>query len=175
MAKVRKPREGFQLEDLNLQPIMNLVCILIPFLLLCAAFVQYASINVSSPRFGSAATRDEERPPDEKPPLNLTVFITDEGFRIAARGGVLGGSAGADTGSSGPSIRKKGEDYDYEGLTKKLREIKDLPEVQEETNVIIGAEPDIKYDVIIKAMDACRRDDKGKLLFPDVTISTGIA
>jgi len=52
----RKPSERRHLEepdnDLNLIPMMNLICLLIPFLLLSAEFIKIAVINVSSPQLG---------------------------------------------------------------------------------------------------------------------------
>ena len=58
----RGHREEEALEELNLIPIMNLIVILIPALLLTAAFVQFAVINVSAPQIGSGVA--QTKPPD---------------------------------------------------------------------------------------------------------------
>jgi biopolymer transport protein ExbD len=153
---------------------MNLVCLLIPFLLLTATFVQYAVINVNAPKFNQSAS---QQPPPDRLPLNLTVLVTDQGFTITARGQNLGtGSAGIDaSANAGPTIPKKrigGElKYDYPGLTKKVRELKD--ENDEESQVNIGAERNIEYETIVQVMDATRADEKGEL-FPNVVLLGGV-
>lgn len=157
-----------EVNELNLIPIMNLIIILIPALLLSAAFVQFAVINVSAPQIGSNS--NEKPPEDDKPPLNLTVAVTDKGFTVAGTGAVLGGQEGTE--EAGPTVPKgPGGEYDYEALTAKLAEIKDA--FPDETKVILNAEPDIKYEIIINVMDASR-ETEGRLLFPDVVLSAGI-
>lgn len=153
-----------ELDDLNLIPIMNLIVILIPALLLTSQFVLLAVINVSAPQIGSGVA--QTKPPKHKP-LNLTIAVTSKGFTIAGTGGVLGDQQQ----NGGPTIPKIGEKYDYKALTKKLSEIKDG--VPDANKVIISADPDIQYSIIVKVMDASRTDN-GKLLFPIVVLSAGI-
>lgn len=161
-------------EDPFLIPIMNLVCLLIPFLLLTATFVSYAIINVNAPRFNQAAQQQQQ--PDRLP-LNLTILVTDQGFTISAKGQSLtaeGGGVDASA-ASGPTVPKKrvgGEmDYDYDGLAKKIREIKD--DNEDESQVNIGAEKNIIYEVIVKVMDFTRDDENGEL-FPNVVLLGGV-
>jgi len=52
-----------------------------------------------------------------------------------------------------------------------MRRIKD--ENPEKTILRIGAEKDVRYDEIIRVMDAAREDVKGTL-FPDVHMTGGI-
>jgi biopolymer transport protein ExbD len=171
MRSRAKPDE---IDEPNLIPVMNLVCLLIPFLLLTATFVQYAIINVNAPRFNQAA---QQSPPPDRLPLNLTVLITDQGFTVTARGQNLGGGAGAIDASAnaGPTIPKKrisGKmDYNYGELAKKVRELKD--ENEDESQVNIGAERNIDYETIVKVMDSTRIDDKGEL-FPNVVLLGGV-
>ena len=156
-------------QELNIIPMMNLVIILIPALLLSSSFVQIAVINVSAPQIGSGVA--EEKPEDEaeKEKLNLTVAVTDRGFTVAGSGAVLGGADGEE---GGPTVPKKPDgEYDYEGLANKLAEIKDA--FPDETKIILNAEPEITYEVVVATMDATRELD-GRLLFPDVVLSAGI-
>jgi biopolymer transport protein ExbD len=106
MAK-RKPseRRNFKEADMeiNLTPMMNLIAILIPALLISVAFVEVAVINVAAPAIGSAPEQEQDKPPD-KPPLNLTVTITDKGYTVAGSGGVLGGELEAGEEQTGPTI-----------------------------------------------------------------------
>ena len=62
-------------------------------------------------------------------------------------------------------------DYDYDKLTKKVAEIK--AQFGEETKVIINANPDITYEVVVAHMDAIRTDGV-KTLFPDVLLAAGV-
>lgn len=75
---------------LNLNSMMDLFAVLIPALLMMSAVVEVSSLNVSAPSIGGS---DSPAPPQqpEKPPLNLTVTITDKGFIVAGSGGVLSG------------------------------------------------------------------------------------
>ena len=107
MAK-RKPseRRNFKEEgmELNLVPMMNLVSILIPALLISAAFIEISVINVAAPAIGSAPEQEQQQDKPDKPPLNLTVTITDKGYTVAGSGGVLGGEQAAGEEQSGPTI-----------------------------------------------------------------------
>ena len=82
MAKHKKLRELFEAGDLNLLPIMNLICLLIPFLLLAAQFVKVGVIMVETPH----RSRVPGKPPP-KQPLNLALIITDQGFYLKSKNG----------------------------------------------------------------------------------------
>lgn len=155
---------------LNLTPVMNLIIILIPALLISAAFVQIAVINVSAPQIGSGVAEEKPQEENEKK-LNLTIAVTDQGFTVAGTGAVLGGGESGD--EAGPTIPKTPDgEYDYEALTAKLAEIKDA--FPDEEQVIINAEPDIKYEILVKVMDASRETPDNRLLFPKVVLSAGV-
>ncbi len=106
MARKPSERRNFKEADMeiNLTPMMNLIAILIPVLLVSAAFVEIAVINVAAPAIGSAPEQDQPQDKPDKPPLNLTVTITDKGYTVAGSGGVLGGEEEAAEGKSGPTI-----------------------------------------------------------------------
>ncbi|MDE0881733.1 MAG: biopolymer transporter ExbD [Myxococcota bacterium] len=78
-----------EVEEPNLVPVMNLVMLLIPFLLMASAFFEVAIINVSAPKVASGPSADD-KPKDDKPKLNLTVVVSNAGFKICAYGGCLG-------------------------------------------------------------------------------------
>ena len=172
MLRKRKKEGGP--EDPLLIPVMNLVCLLIPFLLLTATFVSYAIINVNAPKFNQ--TSQVQQQPDRLP-LNLTVLVTDQGFTLSAKGQSLTSEGGGVDASSaaGPTVPKTRVgtemDYDYEALAKKVREIKD--ENEDESQINIGAEKNIMYEVIVKVMDYTRSDDKGEM-FPNVVLLGGV-
>jgi len=159
-------------QEPDLIPVMNLVCLLIPFLLLTAAFIQYAVINVSAPRLNPVPGE----PSSETHPLELTVLVTDQGFRITSAGRSLGPAAGVDASPAAsptvPMTRQEGKtDYDYPSLQLRLRQIKH--EHEGESVIRIGAERNIDYATVVKVMDATRGDVDGEL-FPDVVLLAGV-
>jgi len=108
--------------ELNLTPMMNLIAILIPALLISTVFVEIAVINVAAPAIGSSADSSPPKDKPEKPPLNLTVTVTDKGYTLAGSGGVLGASPAAageaaaqPTGPTIPIIQAKISCQNYVG------------------------------------------------------------
>ena len=174
MRKVREDHEEAEMEngELNLVPYLDIVTNVIMFLMMTTTFsATLADINVSVPSIGVSTGETPEQPHKERD-LNLTVQISEKGFIIAASGGVLYEN---DQVGKLPTLPKHGADYDYAGLTKKMRAIKDAPENEaaNETKVIINANPDITYETVVAAMDAIR-GDASKVLFPDVLLSAGV-
>lgn len=165
-----KRREVDAVEGDPLIPILNMVCMLIPLLLYGAVFVRFVIIEVNSPRMSQVP---QQQPPDENEKLNLTVMITDQGFtfKVNPKFRLPWMSMSTDAASAGPDIPKKDDDWDFKELNKKLKEIKENH--REETQLILGAEDDIKYEVIIKAMDFSRGTDADRL-FPNVTLTRGV-
>lgn len=164
-------------EDLNLTPIMNLVTILIPFLIMSAEFVQLAVIDSTLPAIGPPQPADEK--PD-KPPLSLSLAVTDKGVTILGADTVLypeGAPEVAEGEEKPPTLPCKKDvcttldDYKWEELTRKLGQIKD--EYPDDENVIIVPASDLKYEVIVKTMDSSRDDGQGRDLFPYVVIAGG--
>lgn len=148
-----------KIEDLNLVPIMNLVVCLIPIVLLGASLVKVGVVNVNAPKFGMGqATPDDS----EDKPLNLTVAVGEDGFRITASGAdinsVLGlppPAEGADPSAApGPFIPKKGDDYDYVELYNKLVQVKE--KFPEETIVNLTADARIPFKYLMRVMDTLR-------------------
>lgn len=173
-AKMRKLREDFEEEEiengeLNLVPYLDIVTNVIMFLMMTTTFAAaLADINVSAPTTTTAAAAAANPDPQPKQDLNLTVQVSDKGYTIAASGAVLYEN---DVPGKVPTIPKRAGAYDVAGLTKKMRQIKD--QFSDETKVIINANPEITYEVVVEAMDAIRQDGP-KTLFPDVLLSAGV-
>lgn len=178
--------------ELNIIPYLDIVTNIIMFMLATTTFAAaLGDINVSSPAASSAAalTTPSETPKDD---LNLTVSVTDKGFTIAAAATVLYQGFSFDaagnliqTTQNLPTIPKKGTEFDFELLNKKMLEIKKSPQAAAETKIIINANADILYETIVAVMDACRGkvivkgSEGGKMLetyegFSDVLLSAGV-
>jgi biopolymer transport protein ExbD len=172
MPKERREEESYEGDPLI--PILNLVCMLIPLLLYGAVFVRFMTLDVNAPKIAQGQPQDQQ---DENKALNLTVMITDQGFHFKVNPvhRLPWMSMATDTASAGPDIPKKDDDWDFKEFNRKLKELKDLH--REEMNIILGAEDDIPYEVLIKAMDYSRGSGKGKdveYLFPMVTLTRGV-
>ncbi len=167
-----KPKEEEEGGELNIVPYLDILMNLIIFMLLSmAGLATFGMLNVNAPNYGAAGSGGG----DEKPSLTLTVAIAKTGFFIAATGGVLPGQEeGAATGpgeGAPPTIPlKRDGSYDYEALTAKMTEVK--ASFPQESKVILAAEADTQYDVLIETMDATRETKDRKLLFPDVTLAS---
>ena len=199
MRKIREQAEEMAEEggELNLIPYLDIVTNVIMFMLACTTFAAaLGDINVSSPTTASAAQLQNQPPPEPKNELNLTVSVSDKGFTIAASGAVLyqgqtieasGNISPAPAGATLPTIPKKGNDFDYDTLAKTMAQIKATPTAKNETKVIVNANPEVVYDVIVQVLDACRGktipvpdpDHPGKMMegyerFGDVLLSAGL-
>jgi len=156
--------------QLNLIPILNLVLMLIPAILISAAFVEMVVINVSAPQLPStnAPVIKETRA------LNLTLLLTERGIIISGDGQTLSRAAEPGASGSGLTVPKDGAGgYDWPALRRRLVSIKDS--FPEEERVVIRAEPDVPYEQIVDAMDTARETPDKRLLFPEVVLSPGIS
>jgi biopolymer transport protein TolR len=156
--------------EINLVPYLDILMNLIMFMLLSITGLSaFGILNVNAPNYGGPAAQVEE---GDKPKLLLSVLISKQGFYVAATGGVLGQQqAAANPDEAPPSIPKKGDGtYDYNALTESMVNVK--REFPAESKVIIGAEGDIPYEVLVQTMDAIRETPgkDRKLLFTDVTL-----
>ena len=166
-----KVREEHELGELNIVPYLDILMNLIMFMLLSiTGLAAFGILNVSAPSYGgpTAAAQDDS----DKPKLLLSVLISKKGFYVAGAGGVLGPQSGSVNPAELPPTlpRKADGSYDYASLTAQLLGVK--KEFPAETKVIIGAESDIPYEVLVGTMDAVRETAalERKILFPDVTL-----
>jgi biopolymer transport protein ExbD len=164
-----------EFEDINITPIMNLFVILIPFLLLSAAFVKLAALDTKLP----VAAADSS----EEPKLALTLRITKKGYELAVME-----SRGKKRRASKPKlikIPKREKAYDYDKLHKHLVMIKKRH--PDEFQISMAPDNDTEYDAIIQTMDAVRKlgssdpeiirtgtdgkKVKANFLFPDIVFA----
>ncbi len=157
--------------ELNLVPYLDIVSNIVMFLLATITMsATLANVNVSAPSYGSA---EAAAPTADRPPLNLTLQVSEAGFTIAGSGAVMKNPKTNDV----PTIPRDGGArgdgaYPYATLTALVASIK--AQWKDETRVVFVANPDVPYEIVVKTLDAVRRDVGGRLMFPDVVFSPGI-
>ena len=182
--------------ELNLVPYLDILVNTIIFLLATtASALPLAQITARAPRQvpeEQVERRSAGQTPGQR--LKLTVAVSYRGFIVAGQGGVLDGDDGRQ-----PTIRcrlplRDGhcpahrslsggrqrwvDGYDYDGLTRLARSIKQ--QHPDQRQVILTADRRVPYHVVVRAMDAlrgapsvrCAGDDG--CLFDHVIFSAGL-
>jgi len=181
MAKKRRGGHGGSHEHFpepDLLPLMNILFMLIIALITMSSLLPLGFLSSHAQKLatgGAAAIA----PKEEKVPLNLIVFIMDNGFNISVRGSVKMGE-GMD-----PNNPKKkralipvkidasgNKIYDYEALLTKLEGIKALD--IEEDKMTITADEEIRFEIVVDTMDAARFSKDKKPLYPLVSFAAGM-
>ncbi|BDG08259.1 ExbD/TolR family protein [Anaeromyxobacter paludicola] len=171
----RRIREQEEAGELNIVPYLDIVTNLVMFMLLSmTGLVSLGVLNVSAPRIGgeSAALQGAEQPK-----LLLTVAISRQGFYIASAGGALEGLEKSIDAARAPTVARKPDGaYDYAALAEHMKRIK--ARFPKETNLILSADGEVPYEVLVQTMDACRElrgaaaeGAQDRKLFPDVSLS----
>jgi len=162
--------------ELNIVPYLDIVVNLVMFILLSmAGLISLGVLNVSAPKIAGEGAGGGQA--EEKPRLLLTVAVGKQGFYVAGAGGVLGADASTADTTRPPTIPLRDGKYDFGGLTEQLKVIK--AQFPNETQIILSADADVIYEILVQTMDACREyvsklPDGGserKPLFFDVSLS----
>jgi biopolymer transport protein ExbD len=172
-SKIRRlsiPRELSPDEEggeLNIVPFLDIITNVLMFVLATITVTFTTMIDTLPPRSGGPSVR-----PPGKPTLSLNIIVIDKGFIVSAFGSRIG--EGCNGPGSGVAIGMKAADgktdYDYAGLAACAKRLKNqVPEAADETNATVTANANIPYQTIISTCDAIRKDDEGKILFPDIT------
>ena len=171
----RKPSERSKSHtepvSLNITPYLDIVTSIMLFLMVSSTgMVQYGVINVNLPRYADPLDQpqgQQNKDKKDEKKLNLTIGITYQGLFIAGVGGILASSGGANAAqdqSTKPTIpllttdpacrtalsRRKPPPtncYNYPALTIELIKVKN--QFPKETKVIIYAQPDVPYEVLV--------------------------
>jgi biopolymer transport protein ExbD len=171
----RRIREEEHTGELNIVPYLDVVVNLVMFMLLSmTGLIALGVLNVSAPKIGGEAAAAGA---DAQPKLLLTVAIAKSGFYVAGAGGVLGKEPETPDAARPPTIPLRDGRYDYAALGEQMKTIK--AQFPSETAVILSADPEILYDVLIQTMDACREitvknadgTSERRPLFFDVSLS----
>ncbi len=157
----RRSRRGHhnqETAELNITAFMNLMVILVPFLLITAVFSRLAILELNLPGSSTEPVDQQELT------FQLEVIVRRSQIEVGDRNiGALG------------VYPNKDDRYDYDALSKKLREIKDS--YPEKTDASILLEAEIPYDTLVQVMDRVRVGESieeerivRKDLFPDISI-----
>jgi biopolymer transport protein ExbD len=170
-AKIRRlaapgdPHDESEGGEINVVPFLDIITNVLMFVLATVAITFTSTIDVAPP--AGARVR-----PATEPTLGLTVLVVPEGFSLKAKGGNVAPGC-ADTGS-GVAVPKRGSAYDFDALKACAVRLKaSAPMFADERDVVISANGQVPYDVVIATLDAMRRTDEGEDLFPQV--SFGVA
>jgi biopolymer transport protein TolR len=173
---IRKRANAGQLDpsemvgELNIIPFLDIVVNLIMFLLATSEYVLLISqVESDLPKIAHGRKSQDS----VETPLNLNVTVTDVGVIVTGSGGKLSpGCTSIDpAGSRSITVPRKGNSYDWPGLTACATKVK--AQFDDEDTVTVSADPQIQYEHVIAAMDAMR--GKGKVeLFPKVLVSVGV-
>lgn len=147
---IKRDREEI---DVNLTAVMNIFLILIPFLILTAAFVKIAIIDFSLPTTGGGVG-SAQPPPEEKMILTVIDIKANGQFQLKSTGSKFD-----------PIYPTNAKDrYDYKKLVSQLKQLKTKHQVIED--IILIPDSQVKYDIIIQVMDRCRENG-----FPNISLS----
>jgi biopolymer transport protein ExbD len=152
--------------------VVNLVMFM---LLSMTGLIALGVVNVSAPKIGGETPAAGAA--ENQPKLLLTVAIAKTGFYVAGAGGVLGADAATPDAARPPTIPLRDGRYDFAALGEQMKKIKD--QFPNETAVILSADPEVVYDVLVQTMDACREatvkkpdgSSERRPLFFDVSLS----
>lgn len=156
--------------ELNLVPYLDILINTIIFMLATVAMATpLAHIKTSAPAQGPGPT--VVAPND----MLLTVAIGRDGFYLAGAGGVVGDGQGPTLpcakGACLSASRARRGGYDFDGLTRLVRQVKHKHPSQRK--VTITADREIPYRVVVATIDALRGTQKAPLL-DQVTFAAGV-
>lgn len=172
----RSGREPFPEPDTL--PLMNVILMLILAMMTMSALLPLGFLSSEAQKLSSGLGAGAIPEKEEKKPLNLIVFITNDGFNISIYGDVKMGEVVSNNPSSRLplvpliTLPDGSKDYDYQGLENKLVEYKQLD--KDEQLMVITADPEVKFDVVVQTMDVARFDPEKQPLFPKVSFAAGI-
>lgn len=150
-------RRHQQEEELNITAFLNLMVILIPFLLITAAFNRFAILELYLPPATEGALEAIKE-------LQLEVVIRKDSLEVAdSQGGLI------------RRIDNTTEGYDYKMLNDLLVQIK--TRFPDKRNAFILSESETSYETMVRVMDAVRMTEvfeAGSLiqaeLFPEISL-----
>ena len=141
--------------ELDLLPVMNLFCVIIPFLLLSASFLEISIIEMSPTEGISSGAGTTSLAQSEEQQLQPKIIMTDEEMFLGTVFGTKSISMVFLEERNGDMVNS----YDFEVLSEALEEFrKELDEVFPSIpvhKITILTVDDVRYDNIVMAIDVC--------------------
>lgn len=147
----RKRTSGDVDVEIDMVPVMNMFLVLIPFLLMSSSFLHLKVINTSVPVKSTEISQDQAPKSDIK--LTVIVALDDDNITLTATSEELTEDKLQAFDQALP--KADSVDYPYADFTAALVKIK--AQYPKSDTVIIMPNDDIKYNDIIKTMDAARQ------------------
>ncbi|HEY5718234.1 MAG TPA: biopolymer transporter ExbD [Motiliproteus sp.] len=163
MSRRRQRRQNrHETPEINITAFMNLMVVLIPFLLLTAAFNQLTILDLYLPQIGGPSVEQKTKLPE------LEVLLRGDSLTLQDR-------KHRKTYLQQVAQSDASEPFDYKGLQAELRQIKlQYPEL---STITLLSEPGIPYERLIAVMDHVRAVNiaeggtlKAFELFPDIAL-----
>ena len=156
--------------QLNLTALMDILSNLLFFLLAAFGATIVMVINGTVP----VQSADESGVADTKRAVTLNVSVQKEGFLVSALGTAF---TQEELDGMGRTIPLHGKTHDFVALTTHLKGIRQ--KFPKSDTVILTPEPGLKYEVLVRTMDAAREYESKEgvvmrtvALFPTVVVST---
>ena len=162
LGRLRKQTE--ENTELNMVPIMNMFMVLIPFLLMSAAFYNIKAVNTSIPVHSNAPA--QETPVEKEIKITVVLELKADEVRISALSDQVEPKELLQMETS--INRPAGGDMSIVALADFLKKIK-MKYPASDTLLLIPDE-NVLYREIIQAMDCVRNHESGTL-FPNVVLS----
>jgi len=140
--------------ELNIIPVMNLFMVLIPFLMLGAAFFSIGVIPVSTPTHSP----DESDVPTTPTTVTANLAVTTTELDLSYSSTNLSTDKLADMRKRFPA--RADETFDLDALQRELRATKET--YPKSTTVIVLPADDINYQVLVSVLDSVREYRTGK-------------
>ena len=148
--------------ELNITTFLNLMVVLIPFLLMNAAFTQLSVLDLNLP--SAQQSKPEEKKKEPKPAFEITIakhflVLGNRNHTKVLPAGIL------------QVFQNTDEGHDFESLNAKLSQIKDVFKNIEDITILL--EEETPYDQLINVMDTVRIvrvDEEDYELFPNIAI-----
>ncbi|OPX30727.1 MAG: hypothetical protein B1H09_04425 [Gemmatimonadaceae bacterium 4484_173] len=182
MAKAAsgRSRTSKHLPEIDLLPVMNLFCCIIPFLLFSATFLEVTVVEMSATEgvsnSGGGATANLMRSEEDR--LQPKIIITDQEMFVGTASGTVHVCYAMEMELNGEMVIT----YPWDSLGTKLEEVHDLlseayPQISFHKITVLTVE-ETRYDNIIKAIDyaaAAGFDQPGLQVAPSSSVNSAMA
>lgn len=153
--------------ELNIVPFLDIVTNLLLFLLATVGSVMIVTqVDAQLPRTRPHVGGTRAAPP------TVSVTLVRSGIVVAGPGGFAVPGCERSARAYATAVPRAGARYDFEALSACVERVHDaLSEPSDQ--IVVGADPDVPYEDVLRAIDAVRARG-ARPLFPDVLISAGV-